>query len=80
MPTLTIKSIPDELYRSLKRNATEHRRSINSEVIVCLERSLKGRRVDPEAVLARAEKLRRRLSLPPLNDRLLRAARSRGRP
>jgi plasmid stability protein len=80
VPTITIKSVPDELYQRLKHNAAEHRRSISSEVIVCLERSVKGRRLDPEAVLIRAGKLRRRLLLPPLSDSLLRAAKSSGRP
>lgn len=80
MPTITIKSIPDELYQRLKQNAVEHRRSINSEVIVCLERTLKGKRVNPEAILVRAAKLRRRLALPPLTESLLRAAKSGGRP
>lgn len=80
MPTITVKSIPEELYQRLKHSAAEHRRSINSEVIFCLERSVKGRRQDPEAVLGHATELRRRLSLPPLSDRLLRTAKSRGRP
>ena len=40
MPSLTIKNIPDELYVELKHTAEQHHRSINSEVIVCLEQSL----------------------------------------
>jgi len=40
MASITIKNIDPELYERLKRQATEHRRSINNEVIVCLERSL----------------------------------------
>jgi plasmid stability protein len=80
VPTFTVKSIPEELYRRLKQNAAENRRSLNSEVIVCLERSLNGKRVNPEAVLARAGKLRRQLALPPLTESLLRAAKSGGRP
>jgi plasmid stability protein len=42
MTTITIKGIPHELYERIKQSAAEHRRSINSEVIVCLERSLRG--------------------------------------
>ncbi len=38
MPTtLTLKNIPDEVYERLKASAEKHRRSLNSEAIVCLE-------------------------------------------
>ncbi|MGC8703572.1 MAG: FitA-like ribbon-helix-helix domain-containing protein, partial [Thiomonas sp.] len=38
MPTtLTLKNIPDEVYQRLKTSAEIHRRSLNSEAIVCLE-------------------------------------------
>ena len=38
MPTtLTLKNVPDDIYERLKLAAQAHRRSINSEVIVCLE-------------------------------------------
>ena len=38
MPTtLTLKNIPDEVYARLKAAAEAHRRSLNSEAIVCLE-------------------------------------------
>ena len=80
MPTITVKSIPAELYERLKQNAAENQRSINCEVIVCLERSLNGKKVNPEAVLARAGQLRRQLALPPLTEKLLRVAKSSGRP
>nr|HIL75443.1 Arc family DNA-binding protein [Rhodospirillales bacterium] len=36
MPALTIKNVPDDLYKELKHVAEQHHRSINSEVIVCL--------------------------------------------
>ena len=38
MPTtLTLKNIPDEVYQRLRASAEAHRRSLNSEAIVCLE-------------------------------------------
>ena len=40
MPSLTIKNIPDALYEELKLAAQNHRRSINSEVIMLLEERL----------------------------------------
>jgi plasmid stability protein len=40
MASLTIKNIPDNLYEQLKYAANAHHRSINSELIVCLEKVL----------------------------------------
>ena len=40
MASITIKNIDPELYARLKQQAAEHRRSINNEAIVCIERSL----------------------------------------
>lgn len=54
MPTtLTLKNIPDDLYERLKAAAAAHRRSLNGEAIVCLERML------PPAKLPLAERLER---------------------
>ena len=64
MPTtLTLKNIPDEVYERLKAAAELHRRSLNSEAIVCLESVLLPTRVTPSDRLARARELR--ASLPP---------------
>ena len=60
MATLTIKNIPNRLYGRLKQNAKRHRRSVNSEVIVYLERVLTQPAVDPEEFLERARRLRER--------------------
>ena len=80
MPSLTIKSIPDELYQRLKQSASEHHRSMNREVIVCLERFLLSRRIEPGAFLARVDALREKVALPPLTEKILRSAKSAGRP
>jgi len=79
MATLTIKNIPDELYEKLKKSATEHRRSINSEVIVCLERSLLAPKLDMATTLARVRKLRKKTSGHPLTDKELSRAKKEGR-
>lgn len=79
MPTLTIKGLPDPLYRRLKRQAEAHRRSLNGEIIVCLERAVGAGRTDPTAWLAQARAFRQRLQLRPLTERQLRAARQAGR-
>lgn len=59
MPTtLTLKNIPDAVYDRLKLSAEAHRRSMNSEAIVCLETVLLPTRVTPAERLARARELR----------------------
>lgn len=58
MPALTIKNIPDSLYQQLKNAAELHRRSINSEVIVCLEKTLAATQITPADRLSRIEQLR----------------------
>jgi antitoxin FitA len=62
MPTtLTLKNIPDEVYSRLKAAAEAHRRSLNSEAIVCLEAVLVPSKVTPGERLARARELRAEL-------------------
>jgi antitoxin FitA len=57
--TLTLKNIPDALYHSLKASAEQHRRSLNSEAIVCLESVLlPGSVRSVSERLARARQLR----------------------
>jgi plasmid stability protein len=59
MPTtLTLKSIPDEVYERLKASAEAHRRSLNSEAIVCLETVLLPGKMPAGERLARARALR----------------------
>ena len=63
MPTtLTLKNIPDEVYERLKASAEAHRRSLNSEAIVCLESVLIASRVSADERLARARALRATLA------------------
>jgi plasmid stability protein len=45
--TLTLKNIPDDVYKRLKAAAESHRRSLNSEAIVCLETVLLPGRISP---------------------------------
>lgn len=40
--SLTLKNVPVRLHRLLKEQAREHKRSLNQEVILCLERTLLG--------------------------------------
>ena len=79
MATITIKNIPDDLYEQLRRRAVANRRSINSEVIVCIERAVRARRIDPEAVLARARQLREATAGYAIDDEEFTAAKQTGR-
>ena len=38
MATLTLKDVPEELRSALKQRALRHRRSLNQELLYCLER------------------------------------------
>ncbi|WP_373279720.1 FitA-like ribbon-helix-helix domain-containing protein [Chitinimonas arctica] len=50
--------MPDHVYERLKASAEQHRRSLNSEAIVCLESVLAPVKIAPEERLARARRLR----------------------
>lgn len=80
MPSITVKNIPEELYEDLRQSAAANRRSINSEVIVCIERALLGHTMRPETVLARARLLREMTSEYRIRDEELTAAKIAGRP
>jgi plasmid stability protein len=81
MPSLTIKNLPKEIHDRLKERARLHRRSINSEAILCLERSVGRSRPPLEETLASLERLHKSLKhLPPLDDEFLDQAKNQGRP
>ena len=79
MPTLTIKGLPPDLYRRLKAQAEAHRRSLNGEIIVCLERSVAAGPIRPDAWLESVEAFRKRVAVQPLTRRDLQAAKIAGR-
>ena len=81
MPALTIKAVPTGIYRRLKASAVRHRRSLNSEVITCLERSLPFPEREPAETVAALRRFHRTLQgVPPLTDSFLCEGRRRGRP
>ena len=79
MATLTIKNIPDEVYQRLKHQAAQHRRSLNQEIISCLEQSSGGVPMDPGTFLARAREIRKFVKGPLLTERRLKQLKSAGR-
>lgn len=60
MATITVKGVPEALYERLKAEARAHRRSINGELIHCLETVLMPRKITAEERLARIRSLRPR--------------------
>ena len=56
--TLTLKNISDEVYKRLKASAELHRRSLNSEAILCLETVFLPNKIDSGERLMRARQLR----------------------
>ncbi len=62
MPTtLTLKSVPDEIYERLKASATANHRSLNSEIIARLEAQLLPRRTSAAEHLSAIRAVRSRL-------------------
>ncbi len=81
MPTtLTLKNIPDDVYERLKAAAAMHRRSLNSEAIVCLETVLVPAKVGPAERVARARQLRAGLTMAKFRARDIDALKRQGRP
>ena len=74
MPAITIKNIPDELYKRLKKDASLHRRSINSEIIYCIEKVLKSHQFDKKVFISEVDELRKSIKGPPLTEKILRLA------
>ena len=80
MPTtLTLKNIPDDVYERLKASAEAHRRSLNSEAIVCLESVLLPGRVPIGERLARARASRANLPKGKLRSKDIDAFKRAGR-
>ncbi len=78
--TITVKGIPDEVYRRLKAAAETSHRSINSEIVARLEQSLMARRVSTAQLLERVRRLHASFEGHVLELPALEAARREGRP
>ena len=79
MPTVTVKNIPVEIYEKLKRAAEISHRSINSEVIACIEQAVGSREVNPDLLLANARKLQAKTGAHPITHREFTRAKTAGR-
>lgn len=78
--TITLKNIPEDIYGSLKAAAEAHHRSLNSEVIACLERVLMPTKVSNETHMALAAQMRDELKGKKFDIAAIEAAINEGRP
>jgi plasmid stability protein len=80
MATLTIKNMPDELYRDLKQQAKRNHRSLNSEAIVGLTLVVNQDRTSSQNILLKARALRvKKNSIIELTDEVIKQAKDEGR-
>ncbi len=79
MPSLTLKGIPDEVYRRLRDDAKRNHRSLNSEILIRLERSTAPAVVDVHEWLGRLDAFRRSLPGRPLSRTATDRAKRTGR-
>ena len=79
MATITVKNIPPEIYEKLKLSAQQSRRSINSEIIACIERAVRSQPVNPDLLLANAQKLRAKTASYKISDSEFNRLKSEGR-
>jgi antitoxin FitA len=77
--TVTVKNIPDELYERLKSVAEINRRSLNSEIIVCIENAVASRRIDIDRTLENARRIRQLTAGHPISTEDFSRAKAEGR-
>ncbi|NEO77305.1 MULTISPECIES: FitA-like ribbon-helix-helix domain-containing protein [Moorena] len=58
MTTFTLRDIPEELYQKIKDMAARERRSVNQQILVLLERSVRLSQGPPVDVLKGAIQMR----------------------
>lgn len=80
MATVTLKNIPDELYDQIRQSAKTNRRSINSEIITCIEKALRDRKIYPEKIIAAASALRKKTGGHLFTEKEITKVKNAGRP
>ncbi|MES9992380.1 MAG: Arc family DNA-binding protein [Candidatus Thiodiazotropha sp.] len=79
MASFIIKNIPDDLYEHLKQAANAHHRSVNSELIYCLERTLLPTKLTPTDLKTTAKLLRDRVMTDRIDADEINTAKNEGR-
>lgn len=63
MTQITLKKLPDKVYRALKKRAKRFKRSLNSEIIHTLEQSTISTEYDPNEVIEKVKELHSRINV-----------------
>ena len=63
MANITIKNMPDELYNIVKSLAKSHQRSINTELILRIQKSVGSERLDPDKIRELARDFRKHIKV-----------------
>jgi len=79
MPTITLKNLPSALHGALKARAARHGRSLNREVVTCLEAAISVSRIQVDEALASIDRVRT-ADESRLDEKLLQKALTEGRP
>jgi plasmid stability protein len=80
MPAITVKNIPDNLYENLKLAAQMNHRSINSEIIACLQKELMLEKMDVDHRIDIARRLRTKFKFKSANTEEIENMIDEGRP
>lgn len=78
--TITVKNIPADLYARLKQSASRNRRSINSEVIALIEKTLTPQKINLQEFLVSARALREKTQRYNLTQDFIDRTKREGRP
>lgn len=79
MPSITVKNLPEPLYRTLKQQAKRRHRSLNGEIVATLEEALRKReRRKVDELLKELEGFHGRMSQVPISE--IKRLRREGRP
>lgn len=66
--TITLKNVTPELHLALKERAASSKRSLNQEVLYCLESTVKTTQRDAKEILDQVRKIRERSKGPELTQ------------
>ncbi len=80
MATITLKNVPDELLQKIRSSAAANRRSMNSEILLCLESSYPTKTLAPEEIIERARRVRDQVKGPAATTQEIESAIAQGRP
>ena len=62
MVNITLKNIPEEIYKQLRKRAKSNERSINGEILFMLKRHLAAEeRANPEDIIREAREFRKKV-------------------